>query len=331
MTLYNRRSVLGLAAGAAGLMASAAVPAFAADPVTLRFATAASATDIRVPGFVAFADAIKDFATFEPHYNATLFQQGTEPVAIQRGNLEMAIISPQDLAKQIPGFSIFTAGYLIRDPEHLIKVFDSDVGAEMYKMVEDQMGFKVLTVIYAGTRQLNLRGDREIKVPADLAGVKLRMPATEAWQFLGRALGASPTPMALGEVYTGLQTGAIDGQDNPLPTVRDSKFYEVTNQIVLTGHTVGMDFLVISKKVFDSFTPEQQQKLVDAAKTAFGDVRRTQVATEAELGDFFKSQGLEVYTPDIDAFRAQVQKAYLESDYARDWPAGMLDRINAIQ
>jgi tripartite ATP-independent transporter DctP family solute receptor len=332
MTGHSRRSVIRMAAaaGAGAMLSSTGLSALAAGPVTLRFATAASGTDIRVPGFQAFADAIKDFATFEPHYNATLFQQGTEPVAIQRGNLEMAIVSPADFAKQIPAFSIFAAGYLIRDPDHLIKVFDSDVGAEMYKMVEDQMGFKVLTVIYAGTRQLNLRTDKQINVPADLAGVKLRMPATEGWQFLGRALGASPTPMALGEVYTGLQTGAIDGQDNPLPTVKDSKFYEVTKQIVLTSHTVGMDFLVIGKKVYDAFPPEQQKRILDAARTAFAGVRQTQVQTESDLGDFFKSKGLKVYKPDVDAFRKHVQEVYLKSDYVKDWPKGMLERINAI-
>lgn len=322
-----KRALVGLAVAAAVIAPLAAV----AQPVTLRFATGASATDVRAEGFNAFADAVKEFATFEPHYNATLFQAGTELTAIQRGNLEMAIASPQDIAKQIPAFSVFTAGYLIRDPHHLIAVFDSNIGDEMYKLVEDQMGFKVLTVIYGGTRQLNLRGDRKVMVPADLTGVKLRMPGTETWQFLGNALGASATPMALGEVYTGLQTGSIDGQDNPLPTVRDSKFYEVTDQIVLTSHTVGMDFFVISKKVFNALTPEQQQTMVDAAQNAFTAVREKQIALEGELADFFRAEGLEVYEPDVDTFRAHVQKAYLESPYAADWPAGLVDRINAVE
>ena len=325
----RRRFVARLAAPA--VLAGLASPAFAQAPPKLRFSTAMSGTDMRSEGFAAFGEAIKGFAVFEPHYNATLFQQGTEPVAVQRGNLEMAMISPADFAKQIPAFSIFTAGYLVRDHDHLLKIFDGDIGAEMYRAVEEQMGMKVLTVMYAGTRQLNLRTDKPISVPADLAGVKLRMPATEGWQFLGRALGASPTPMALGEVYTGLQTGAVDGQDNPLPTVKDARFYEVTKQIVLTSHTVGMDFLVISKKIYDGLPADRQKALVDAAKSAFGAVRTKQLAAEAELGDFFKAQGLKVYTPNLDAFRAHVQKAYLESPYAKDWPKGLVERINAVK
>ena len=325
-----RRTVL-QAVAAAVLASLVASPSFAQAPLKLRFSTAMSGTDMRAEAFKAFGDSIKSIATFEPHYNATLFQQGTEPVAVQRGNLEMAMISPADFAKQIPAFSLFTAGYLVRDHDHLMKVFNGDIGTEMYKLVEDQMGMKVLAVMYAGTRQLTLRTEKQINVPADLAGVKLRMPGTEGWQFLGRALGASPTPMALGEVYTGLQAGAVDGQDNPLPTVKDAKFYEVTKQIVLTNHTVGMDFLVISKKIYDGMKPDQQKMLVDGAKKAFDDMRMKIVKSESELGDFFKAQGLKVYSPNLDAFRTHVQKAYLESPYAKDWPKGMVERVNAVR
>jgi TRAP-type C4-dicarboxylate transport system substrate-binding protein len=94
------------------------------------------------------------------------------------------------------------------------------------------------------------------------------MPGSESWQFLGKALGANPVPMAFGEVYTALQTGAVDGQDNPLPTVQKSKFYEVTKQIVLTNHLVDLNYVTISQKVWNKLTADQQatvQKAADAA------------------------------------------------------------------
>ena len=116
-----------------------------------------------------------------------------------------------------------------------------------------------------------------------------------------------------------------------LPTVKDAKFYEVTKQIVLTSHTVGMDFLVVSKKIYDGLPPERQKAMVEAARSAFAGVRAKLLAAEAELGDFFKAQGLKVYAPNLDAFRTQVQKAYLESPYAKDWPKGLVDRINAVK
>ncbi len=329
----SRRLFIGAAAALlAGASMLSAPQAGAEEKITLRFSTPASATDNRSKGLEAiFADGIKDFAVFEPHYNATLFKQGTELAAIQRGNLEMCITSAQELAKQIPEWSIFTAGYLLRDAEHQQKVFNSDIGAEMYKMVEDQLGVKILKVMYFGTRQLNLRTDKKIMTPEDLAGVKLRMPGTDAWQFLGKALGANPTPMAFTEVYTGLQTGAIDGQDNPLPTDKDKKFYEVTKQIVLTGHLADMNFLALRKSVWDGLTADQQKTMMDAAQAAVEEIGRNQLSEEAQLVDFFKSQGLQVYTPDVEAFRTRVQKMYLESEFSKDWPKGMVTRINAVQ
>ncbi|MDH3231095.1 MAG: sialic acid TRAP transporter substrate-binding protein SiaP [Alphaproteobacteria bacterium] len=329
----SRRIFVGAAiALLAGASMLAAPQAEAVEKITLRFSAPASETDNRSKGLEAiFAEGIKDFAVFEPHYNATLFKQGTELAAIQRGNLEMCITSAQELAKQIPEWSIFTAGYLLRDAEHQQKVFNSDIGAEMYKVVEDRLGVKILKVMYFGTRQLNLRTDKEIMTPADLAGVKLRMPGTDAWQFLGKALGANPTPMAFTEVYTGLQTGAIDGQDNPLPTDKDKKFYEVTKQIVLTGHLADMNFLALSKKVWDGLTADQQKTMMDAAEAAVEEIGRNQLAEEAQLVDFFKGQGLKVYKPDVEAFRTRVQKMYLESEFSKDWPKGMVERINAVQ
>jgi tripartite ATP-independent transporter DctP family solute receptor len=335
MSLFDRRRLIaaGLGLGAAlGAALSLGAGALAQEKPVLRLSTPASATDQRVIALVEkFGPAIADFATFQPHMNATLFKQGTEIEAIARGNLEMSIASAQELATIIPGWSIFTAGYLLRDADHQKKVFASGVMDELKKQAEDKLGVKLISVMYLGKRHVNLRTEKEVKTPADLAGVKLRMPGGESWQFLGKALGASPLPMAFTEVYTALQTGAIDGQDNPLPTNRDSKFYEVTKQIVLTAHLVDQNYLAIGKKVFDKFTPEQQKKLLAAAEDASEFGRQNQLKLEAELEGFFKEKGLKVYAPDVDAFRAHVQKEYLASKLSKDWPAGLLDKINAVK
>jgi TRAP-type C4-dicarboxylate transport system substrate-binding protein len=156
------------------------------------------------------------------------------------------------------------------------------------------------------------------------------MPGSEAWLFLGRALGANPVPMAFTEVYTGLQTGAIDAQDNPLPTVRDAKFFEVTKQVVLTSHLVDLNYLTLSKRVWDRMTPAQQATVQKAANDAAESGRQKQLALEGELEAFFKQKGLKVYTPNLDAFRKQVQEAYLKSDLAKNWEKGALERINAL-
>jgi TRAP-type transport system periplasmic protein len=242
----------------------------------------------------------------------------------------MGNIAPQDVANQIPAWSVLTSGYLFRDADHLRKFFDSDVGAEFKKMAEDQLGVHILGPTYFGIRQVGLRIDKEIKTPEDMAGVKLRMPGGDAWQFLGTALGANPTPMAYAEVYTGLQTGAIDGQDNPLPNVENMKFYEVMSQIVLTSHLVGYDLLVISKAAWDKLDPANQEALQTAATAAIDFSQQAHLEREAALLDQFKEAGLKIYEPDVAAFREHVQKLYLESDLAKDWPEGTIEKINAL-
>jgi tripartite ATP-independent transporter DctP family solute receptor len=334
----NRRAFLG--ASAATLIAGSTVGlgagrAFAADKITLRLSSPATETDQRAVALTSiFGPAVADFATFEPHWNATLFKQGTELEAIARGNLEMSITSPQELATIFPDWSIFTAGYLLRDAEHQKKVFNSPILDDMKKEVEDQLNVKLLSVMYLGRRQLDLRMDKKTKTimtPADMSGIKLRMPNSDAWLFLGQALGANPVPVAFTEIYTALQTGAIDGQENPLPTDKDSKFYEVTRQIVLTSHLVDQNYVAFSKAVWDKLTPDQQAIVQKASDDAAESGRQAQLKLEDDLVQFFKDQGMDVYEPDIEAFRKHVQEAYLASDLAKDWPASMVDKVNAIQ
>ena len=313
-----------------GLLLAAAFPALAQDKPVLRFSAVFSEQDIRAEMMNLFASQVADDFTLEPYYGGNLFKQGTELVALQRGNLEMGNIAPQDVSNQIPAWSVLTSGYLFRDAAHLRAFFASDVGAEFKQMAEEQLGIHILGPTYFGIRQVGLRGDKEIMTPEDMAGIKLRMPGGDAWQFLGTALGANPTPMAYAEVYTGLQTGAIDGQDNPLPNVENMKFFEVMDQIVLTSHLVGYDLLVISQTAWDAMTPEQQEKVQAAADAAIDFSQQAHLDREAELLAEFEAAGLKIYEPDLEAFRTHAQQMYLESDLAASWPEGVLERISAL-
>jgi TRAP-type transport system periplasmic protein len=324
----NRRHVL--QTGAA-LAATAGLPAWAQAQPTLRFAAVFSDKDIRADMMKMFAKDVEADFKVEAFLNSTLFRQGTELVALQRDNLEMGNISPQDISKQIPAWSLLTSAYLFRDANHLNAFFASDLGAQMKKMVEDQLKVKILGPTFFGTRQVGLKPKKKISVPADLAGVKLRMPPGDSWQLLGRSLGANPTPMAYAETYTGLQTGAIDGQDNPLPNVQNMKFYEVMSQIVLTSHLVGYDLLTVNMKTWQGMSAAKQKSFQAAADKAIAWSTAEHLKREKELADGFKAQGLEVYAPNVNAFREHAQKVYLASDDAKNWPAGMLDKINAMK
>jgi tripartite ATP-independent transporter DctP family solute receptor len=332
MMTITRRAVIP-ALVATGILAGSSIPAMAAD-MTFTLATAGTETDQRSEAMAkVFAPMVAGFADYKPGYNGSLFAQGTELEAISRGSLTMSIASAQELAQFFPEFSIFATGYVHQDAAHQVRVFNDPLMDPFKKKVEDELGVKLLSVMYLGKRHVNLRFSRDeknIQTPADLAGVNLRMPGTDAWQFLGKALGASPTPLAFTEVYTALSTGAVDGQDNPLPTVVDKKFYEVTKQIALTSHLVDLNYIAFSKETWDSLSMEQQMTVQRAADAAAAYGRLKQLDKENNLADFIRSQGVEIYSPDLDAFRNHVQAQYVGSEFAATWPEGVLEKINAL-
>jgi tripartite ATP-independent transporter DctP family solute receptor len=328
-TRFDRRTAL--KAGAA-LAATASFSVFPqTTKPTLRFAAVFSDKDIRAGMIQMFAKEVEGDFKVEPYLNGSLFKQGTELVALQRDNLEMGNIAPQDISKQLPAWSLLTSAYLFRDANHLAHFWSGELGAQYKKQAEEQVKIKVLGPTFFGTRQVGLKPSKKVNTPADLAGIKLRMPPGDAWQLLGRSLGANPTPMAYAEVYTGLQTGAIDGQDNPLPNVQNMKFYEVMSQIVLTSHLVGYDLLSVNLKTWNAMSPARQKAFQAAADKAIAWSSAEHLKREAELADGFRKQGLLVYSPDQNAFRAHAQKVYLASDDAKEWPKGMLEKINALK
>ena len=328
MQTNERRRTL-LAAGASALALGAMPAAYAQGKTKLRFSSAFTEQDLRAEAYRNFAAAIKDNFDFEPYFGNTLFKQGTELVALQRGNLERVNLAPADISKQVPAWSLMTSAYLVRDVDHLKKTFKSDVGRDFIKMARDQLGIQIITPVYFGARHVNLKPDKTIRTPADMAGIKLRMPPGEYWQFLGESIGANPTPVAYAEVYTALQTGAIDGQDNPLVASRLMKFYEVTTQFVLTGHVIGYDVMAVSSKVWDAMTPAQQQAFQAAAEKAIDDYVVKFANDEKAALELFKASGKKVYVPDQNAFRTFAQKKYVDK-YGQDWPKGALERINAL-
>ncbi len=327
----GRRALL--AGGAALLTTAAAIRPSYAQAKTLRISTPGPDSEWQSKGLAAFKAAL-DAAMpgafdVQIHYNGTLFAQGSEIEAMQRGNLEVGMISPADVADLIPEYSIFTTGYLVRDAAHLDAIYDGEVGDEFKAKVADELGLQILKSQYLGTRHVILRQPREVMTPDDMKGLKLRMPGSDAWQFLGNALGANATPLAFEEVYLAMQTGTIDGLENPLPDAIASKFYEVSKQVVLTGHQVANTFFTISKPFWDGLNDAERAAILAAEEAGKAVNDEGVKATEAEGKAFFEANGNTVTTPDVAAFRTRVLDAFLNSDFAKSWPAGMLDRINA--
>ncbi len=265
------------------------------------------------------------------HAASALFRQGTEVPAMQRGNLEMASPVAFEIEAQLPEYGAFGAAYLFANPDQMMKVFRGPIGQEFAADVAAKMGLVLLDTSYLGTRTVGLRMEKAVKVPADLAGVKMRMPPGPAFQGLATALGATAVSMPITEVYLGLKTGAIDGQDNPPALTRDWKFHEVTQQIVQTNHLVQPVFFAIAKPFFDTLTKDQQAELRAAAREAADTLFVKTVKDEAEAIASFKAAGIKVSMPDLEAFRVAVWAQYKKAGLIEKWKPGLVDRIQTVK
>jgi tripartite ATP-independent transporter DctP family solute receptor len=324
--MTTRRLVL---AGAAAL----AVPfAARAQAVTLRVSTAAPPSDFlsrALDGFKTAVEAGDAGIKVQVFPASTLFKQGTEVPALQRGTLEMSTMTTFEVAQQIPEFGLFNRAYLFNSYDHLRRVFDGPVGTEYRAAVADKMGIVILATTYLGTRQVNLRNARHVATPEDLSGVKMRMPSGPEWLLLGRTIGVSPVPMGMPEVYLALKTGTIDGQENPLTILNAAKFYEVTQQVVLTAHMIQPVFINIAKPVWDKLSPAQQAVVQAAATQAAKANQETRLADEQSVAANLKTRGLQVDSIDLTPFRALADKVYAGSDMAKSWDANWLKRVAA--
>ena len=225
---------------------------------------------------------------------------------------------------------MFASTYMFKSYDHMRKVMDSDVVKDLADQVKEAAGYYPIGWYYNGSRQLNLRTDKEVTKPEDLAGVVLRMPDSEAWIAAGESLGAKVTPLAYAEVYTALQTGTIDAQDNPMLGTKNSMFYEVTKQMSLTYHIIDFGLIAVNNSVWDSLTEEEQGWMKEAAAEAVKACDATQLAAEAELIDFFKEQGLKIVNPDIDAFAEHAHAYYQEHGLTKDWDMELYDVIQGM-
>jgi tripartite ATP-independent transporter DctP family solute receptor len=271
--------------------------------------------------------------TMEIHENGSLMTQEGEVDAVARGTLDMMFSSPFLISDQLPYLTMFTAAYIFKDEAHLRAVMDGEIGQQVADDVADKLGVRWLSALYCGARNLDLVDiGKEVKTPEDLNGVNLRMPNSSAWLFMGKALGANPTPMAFAEIYQGLQTGAIDGQENPLPTTIAQKWYEVTDQIVLTGHVIEPMCIAINEEKWQSLPKEYQDIMIEAIRTATLWCDEANIQEEQEAIDFLKEQGLTITEPDVDAFMEYSENYYLsDEEMTKDWDMDLYQQIKNLE
>lgn len=302
----------------------------AQSSVQIRISTAAPPSDFltrALDQLKADVDKASVGLDVSVHPASTLFKQGTEVPAIQRGNLEMSTMTTFEVAQQIPQLGYFNRAYLLSDYNHMRRVFDGPIGDDFRRAVADKMGIEILATHYLGTRQVNLRQKRSVKAPADLAGIKMRMPAGPEWLLLGDTLGVTPVPMGMPEVYLALKTGTVDGQENPLSILNAAKFYEVTEQIVLTAHMVQPVFFHIGKPVWDKLNTDQKKVLGDACRKAAKSGDDARLNDEKAITAALKGRGLAVDAIDLAPFRDNADRVYAKSDLAKQWDAAGMQGV----
>jgi TRAP-type transport system periplasmic protein len=305
-----------------------------AQKTVLRFSTAAPPADFLSRSMQQFkAELEKSAPEFDVqlHYASSLFRQGTEVPAMQRGNLEMSTMTTFEVAQQVPELGFFNRAYLFRDYDHAYKTLTGPVGKRYADLVAQKMDILILAPTYLGTRQVALRTAREVKAPADLAGLKLRMPGGPDWLLLAQSIGATPTPMGMPEVYVSLQTGTIDGQENPPTIFSAAKFHEVSKQMVLTSHLVQPIFYAVAKPYFDKLKPEQQKKLREAAVRGAKWNDDNRLNDEKTVIDGLAAKGLTVSRPDLAPFRANADKVYASAEAAKAWDRKLMEEAMAVR
>jgi tripartite ATP-independent transporter DctP family solute receptor len=208
-------------------------------------------------GLYYFADRIEELTDgeikIEVFIGGVLGSEVETMEQLLEGTIEMNRVSATRLGEFNPIMDIFSVPYLFRNEKHCLNVIHGDVGRELAVTCENY-GVKLLTYFYTGSRSI-YNTVRPINTPDDLEGLKIRVMGSKLMLDTMRILGASPTTTAYAEVYTALQTGVIDGGENPPASVVDMSFYEVADYYSLNEHFAIPDVIVISKEVWDELTP----------------------------------------------------------------------------
>ncbi|MGY8778533.1 MAG: TRAP transporter substrate-binding protein [Longimicrobiales bacterium] len=229
-------------------------------------------------------------------------QLGGDELLLQKiklGTVDFALPSTI-MSSQVDEFGLFEMPYLVRDRAHMREIEEDVVWPDLVPLAE-AAGYRIISIWENGFRHVT-NNRQPIETPADLDGVKLRTPSG-VWRLkLFQALGANPTPMALSEVFIGLQTGVIDGQENPLAQIWGSKLYEVQEYLSLTGHVYTPAYVVTSPARWDGLPPEIRAILEEEARASQTFVHETAARLDSELLEQIREAGVAVNDPPRGAF-----------------------------
>ncbi|MBD5642276.1 MAG: DctP family TRAP transporter solute-binding subunit [Desulfovibrio sp.] len=305
--------------------------AFAA-PVTLKLGHIAEPENVYGQGADHFAKLVKERSNGEieikVYPSSQLGNQRDLVEGLGLGTVDMTLTGTAVMGNFVPEVAVFDLPFIFRDVNHAYKALDT-VGMDLAKAGEKN-GMITLAIWENGIRHMT-NNKRPIKGPDDMKGLKMRVMEQPVYIDMMKALGASPTPMAMSELYTALQKGVIDGQENPLGHIATKKFNEVQKYLSLTGHTYASEPLLISKQAWDKLTPEQQNLIRQAAIDTRDWERQLCRDLEGKFLEQIKAAGTTEVNEDVDkeAFARATRGAW--DNYVKRFGDKNIKAIQAVQ
>ncbi|MGE4284607.1 MAG: TRAP transporter substrate-binding protein [Clostridia bacterium] len=228
---------------------------------------------------------------------------------VQMGTLDVALESTMSLSNFVPEIGVLDMPFVFDSKEEAFRVLDGGFGKELGTIAEKK-GFKILGWWDNGFRTMS-NSKRAITQPSDLAGLKIRVPESKIFLATFEQLGAVPTPMAVSEVFTAIQLGTVDGQENTSANFFKNKYAEVNDYYSVTNHIYTAEPLIMSVDKFNSFTAEEQKAIMEAAKEAGVYQREVSTKLDESLLKQIKDTGINVnIIEDLAAFKEAVQPVY---------------------
>jgi tripartite ATP-independent transporter DctP family solute receptor len=247
---------------------------------------------------------------------------------LQIGSLAITKVSAAVMESFTPQFKALGLPYVFRSKEHSFNVFDGEIGKELL-LGTQKYWIRGLCFYDAGFRSFYTI-DKPINTPDDLNGLKIRVMKSQSAMEMVKALGGSPTPISWGELYTALQSGVVDGAENNAPSLYTSHHYEVCKHYSLDEHTCVPDVLIISTKVWESLTEQEQKWLQEAADESVPVERKYWAESVEESLRIVQEAGVTIHHPDKEKFREKVQG--LLDKYKQDEVLGdLIRRIQAVE
>jgi TRAP-type transport system periplasmic protein len=248
--------------------------------------------------------------------------------ATSTGAIQLVDEGAAQFGQFVPQFSILEAPYIWRDPEHVRKALSSPLLDEVNKQLVEKRGMRIVGSTYYGRRHVT-SGSKAIKTVDDMKGFKLRIPEVDTFRAMTEAWGAKPTPLNFSELYLALSQGAVDGQENPLPTIQSAKLFEVQKYLILTAHIITPRLIAINEAIWAGLTDKERNSL-HKALAEHGIWQDNEILDqESKLVDTFKSGGMTVIEPDLESFRKPVL-ASVPAKFEAKWGKGLWDRIAAM-